>query len=64
MKIFISWSGEPSGAVGKALRDWLPNVIQVLDPWISKSDIDKGTRWSSEIAEQLQASRVGICVFR
>lgn len=60
MKIFISWSGERSHQVAIALREWLPFVIQALDPWISSSDIEKGSRWGSEIAKQLDASRVGI----
>lgn len=63
MKIFLSWSGDRSRAVATALRDWLPSVIQAVRPWISSTDIDKGSRWASEIASQLQESSIGIiCV--
>jgi hypothetical protein len=60
MKLFLSWSGPRSKAVAESLRDWLPNVIQALQPWMSASDIDKGIRWGPEIAAQLQEAKVGI----
>jgi hypothetical protein len=60
MKVFISWSGERSKAVAEALRYWLPKVIQNLEPWLSAADMEKGTRWRSEIASQLEQSDIGI----
>ena len=60
MRIFVSWSGDRSKFVAEALHDWLPNVIQALDPWLSSEDIDKGTRWLSDIATQLNEVKVGI----
>jgi len=65
MKIFISWSGKLSKHVGLTLRDWLPNVIQAADPYISSKDISKGVRWFSEISTELESSHFGIiCVTR
>lgn len=60
MKVFFSWSGERSHSLAKAFREWLPNVIQAVDPWMSSADIVAGARWQSEIALQLQEARVGI----
>ncbi len=60
MKIFISWSGEKSKALAEALHEWLPNVIQGLEPWISASDIEKGAMWRTDIAQQLDTAAVGI----
>ncbi len=60
MKVFISWSGERSKAVAQALRDWLPNVIQVVEPWMSEADIAKGARWGLDMARELDETRVGI----
>jgi hypothetical protein len=60
MKVFISWSGARSQAVAEALHEWLPNVIQAIEPWMSASDIEKGARWSADIALQLEEARVGI----
>lgn len=63
MKIFISWSGDRSEALAKALREWFPLVLHFVDPWLSKSDIQAGERWSVEIAKELEATNFGvICV--
>jgi TIR domain len=65
MKVFISWSGQRSAAVADALRYWLPKVIQALEPWMSADDIEKGTRWRSGLARELEKSSVGIiCLTR
>jgi hypothetical protein len=63
MKIFISWSGERSQKLAEALREWLPLVLHYAEPWLSKSDIKAGDRWSIEVAKELQESNFGIiCV--
>jgi hypothetical protein len=60
VKVFISWSGERSRVIASALKSWLPLVIQDLDPWMSESDINKGTRWFADVSDQLQQASVGI----
>lgn len=60
MNVFISWSGDTSHRVAKVLRDWIPSVIQAVEPYVSSEDIDKGTRWSSDIATELDKSSYGI----
>jgi hypothetical protein len=60
MNIFISWSGHRSKFVAESLREWLPKVIQSLNPWISSSDVTKGSRWQIEIAQKLEKSNFGI----
>ena len=65
MKVFISWSGQPSKRLGEALRDWLPGVLQLVTPYFTPSDIEKGTLWSTDIAKELSDSQIGIlCVTR
>ena len=63
MKIFISWSGNKSHQVALLFREWLPSVIQSVVPYVSSEDIDKGARWSTDIAKELEDSTFGIlCV--
>ena len=63
MKVFLSWSGNLSHQVALELREWLPSVIQSISPYVSSEDIDKGTRWSTDIAKELEDSAYGIiCV--
>lgn len=65
MRVFISWSGEKSKAVAIALRDFLPDVIQSVEPWMSDRDIDAGQRWAHELADNLQETKFGIlCLTR
>ncbi|CAI8878324.1 TIR domain-containing protein [Pseudomonas sp. IT-P74] len=65
MKVFISWSGDTSKKVAEAIRNWLPTVLQTVKPYFTPSDIEKGTRWSSDIARELDDSMAGIfCVTR
>lgn len=63
MKVFLSWSDATSHKVALTLRDWLPSVIQIVVPYVSSEDIDKGARWSTDIAKELEDSAFGIlCV--
>ncbi len=65
MKVFLSWSGARSHRVALTFRDWLPSVIQAIVPYVSSEDIDKGARWSTDIAKELEDSTFGIlCVTR
>lgn len=63
MKIFISWSGEASHDVAKALKAWLPDVFQALNPddvFLSSQDVVLGTQWFSEMGKVLERSNFGI----
>jgi TIR domain len=60
MKIFIGWSGAKSKLLAKALYDWLPNVLQNVEPYMSE-EIEKGTSWASEIGNEVQNSDFGLC---
>jgi hypothetical protein len=63
MKVFLTWSGEKSRRVAEILREWLPNVIQALEPWLSSEDIEKGSQWGADITSRLKESKAGIiCV--
>lgn len=63
MFVFLSWSKPRSQQVAAALSDWLPDVLQEVNPWMSKKDIGAGERWSQEIAGKLEEVSFGIsCV--
>jgi len=45
------------------MRDWLPNVLHAVKPFVSSKDIHAGTRWRDEIADELDETQFGlICV--
>lgn len=65
MKIFVSWSGELSHKVALILKEWFPNVIQAVEIYVSSEDLDKGTRWFTDIATELEGASFGIvCLTR
>jgi hypothetical protein len=65
VKVFLSWSGRKSKAIAEALRDWLPSVIQEIEPFMSERDIAAGARWLNEIEQQLEGTNFAIvCVTR
>lgn len=60
VKVFLSWSGATSKALAEALRSWLPSVIDSIEPYFSPDDIEKGSRWSNEIAKALEETKIGL----
>lgn len=60
MNIFLSWSGEKSKKVANLFKDWLPQVIQAIKPWVSTQDIESGKGWHSQIQGSLNISSFGI----
>lgn len=61
--VFISWSGKRSKAAAEAFRDWLPRVLQAIDPWMSESDIPPGAKWSDQLSDSLSKANFAIlCV--
>jgi len=58
--ILISWSGERSLLVAKAIRKWLPKIIQTAKPWMSDTDIAKGSRGLDDLSKALEGIKVGI----
>jgi len=65
VKVFISWSGEKSRRVANVLRDWLPTVIQAVQPWLASADVASGARWEESFKSALSSSDAGIlCITR
>jgi hypothetical protein len=65
MRVFLAWSGRQSGAITIALRDWLPRVIEWLDPCRPEDDLRNGARWSDKAAEIRDSCLFGlVCLTR
>lgn len=65
VKVFISWSGEPSRSIARELSTWVSGLIQVVEPWMSDEDIGSGKRWRDHIGAALDEADFGIiCVTR
>jgi TIR domain len=60
MKVFVSWSGERSRQFAHALHEFLPLVIQQLEPFMSESDIMPGTRWAEKLSLELDQTNFGV----
>ena len=62
MKVFLSWSGNTSLKVAEALDEWIPTVIQSIEPYLS-TEVDKGRNWRNVLSDRLDDSSCGIiCV--
>lgn len=60
MKIFLCWSGERSQGVAKELGEWMPKVIQAIEPWFSEKNINKGALWPQQLFKNLEECNFGI----
>lgn len=59
MKVFLSWSGDLSGSLGAVLNDWLPTVLQPVEPFYS-TEMDKGAQWFGTIMDELNTTKIGV----
>jgi hypothetical protein len=59
MKVFLIWSGTRSKEVAEALSEWLPDVLQVVAPFIS-SNIVPGTDIFRVLRTELSENNFGI----
>ncbi len=53
MKAFIRWSGKRSKVLANALRDWLPCVMQYMEPFVSDNDHRSDQRGHMQITLKL-----------
>lgn len=60
--LFITWSGDRSKAVAKAMYEWIRLVAPALHPWMSTYDISAGKDWWTEIKGALSSVSAAIVV--
>lgn len=60
MKVFISWSGHRAHLVADKLHEWLPLVINSVEPFLSSHGIMPGHRSINELTEALENAGAAI----
>lgn len=62
LKVFISWSKEPSREVAKSLRTGILTVFDMVQPFVSDVDIEAGDRALKAIEVALKDSGFGVII--
>jgi hypothetical protein len=63
MKVFLCWSGDRSKEVARILKQFLPKIIERIEPDFSE-DIPSGKEWFPYIIERTRSCEAGIVCFR
>lgn len=45
MKVFLNWSGEESRRIAGLLRDWLPEILDAVEPWLAADTFGRSNHW-------------------
>lgn len=62
MRVFASWSGHASREIATIMKEWIPNVLQDAEVYVSAQDIGKGERWLNNVNTNLQDHNFGISI--
>lgn len=60
MNLFLSWSGQLSQQISTILYKFIPCMLQGVNIFMSDHDLESGSRWSIELAKELDESNFGI----
>ena len=63
VRVFVSWSSEPSEKIALALKGLFENINPKVKLWVSSEDIKLGARWGHALADELEQSDFGIVCF-
>src|SRR5258705_13999658 len=64
MRVFLSWSGDRSKELARALADWLPRVLPLVKTSMSET-IPVGTEWRTVLMKRLRKCDAAIaCLTR
>lgn len=58
--VFISWSGDLARGVAEVLQEWLPTLMDDVDPWVSSVSIQAGMHWLGQVNARLDTAVFGI----
>jgi len=59
MRLLLVWSGERSYETATALRHWLQDVLQAVQPWMAAEEIDL-EKWTTDEVRHLSEFRLAI----
>jgi hypothetical protein len=59
VRVFLSWSGEPSKLLAEALAEGMRALSPRLEPWLS-DDLDPGEEWASTLIPQIRKAQLAI----
>lgn len=62
MKTFVSWSGKAAKELASAVSHSLELIVPEISCFVSADEIEKGARWSNEIARELESSNYGLLI--
>jgi hypothetical protein len=60
VKIFISWSGVLAQRVAELLHAFLKDMLHEVEPFMSKHDLESGTRWGQVLTQELENTTFGL----
>ena len=58
-RVFLSWSGEKSKMVARALKSGLKMLPGSVQPWLSE-DMAPGKPWANELTKKISNSELAI----
>lgn len=61
-KIFVSWSKEHSKQIALVLKEYLPQIVDGIDVFMSDKDIDPGERSMKTIESELAGTSYGLLI--
>lgn len=57
MQVFVSLSKSESWRIARVFADWMQEVIQAVEPFVSV-DIEKGALWETVLVDELRVFRL------
>ena len=64
VRVFLSWSGESSRQVARALCEGMEQLSDRLEPWLSQ-DLEPGTEWANTLIPEIKKAKLAVlCLTR
>lgn len=60
LSVFISWAGDQAGHLARGFHDYFPDVVNMVELFLSDRNIDKGSPWQEVLTGRIRASSCAI----